>query len=262
MNTNKPRRAGSATAFCTVFLGCLTLSAVHVDANPPDTLNAASSSLSYPTACVLFGDGFELAPGPLFFDGFDFAPVQLEGPGEPIDFITSGGYTIHINLDNVTISDPLGLNKVVSSGHQNEYLNGKHIKDWGGEINWDDDRRSLILADGTKLTLEAQGHPNLTLRTSIYDGQENLQIDNRCNSITHRSVDPGDTQQRDQAQFDGEVATFQTDMTLGTATYSNAYNEDRNFNTIDITTPLGVTGGFAHPGLVNDLYDDPRRPDT
>lgn len=208
--------------------------------------------------CTLFRNGFELKPDLLFHDGFEIAQGLPEGPGAPIHFVTSGGYTIDIDLGRVKITDPLGINKIEHAGFQNEYFNGKHIKNWGGEPNWDDDRRSLILGDGTKVTLVSQGYPSTILQTSIYDGDENLQIDNRCNTITHRSVDPGDTAQQDQAQYDGEAATFETDPILGSATYSNAYDEDRNFNTINIERPLGLSGGFANPTQVQDFYDDPR----
>lgn len=123
-------------------------------------------------------------------------------------------------------------------------------------------RSSLILDDGTKVTLLSTDHSGTILHTSIYDGVENLQIDNQTNEVIHQSVDPGDTQQRDAAQYDGEVATFSTDPFFGSATYSNDYNEDQNFNVIDIHFTLGTTGGCANPNRVDDFYDDPRRSNT
>ncbi|MDN5923533.1 MAG: hypothetical protein L0H70_00880 [Xanthomonadales bacterium] len=257
----------SLFGFTAALSACFALSVIvqagsapseHVRAKAPVTRLAVFSSASYPTACILFRNGFESAPDLLFGDGFELVPYSSVDAGKPIKFVTSGGYTIDVNLDSVTITDVIGLNKVVYSGDQHEYLNGKHIKDWGGEATWDDDRRSLILGDGTKLTLTSRGHPDLIQTTSIYDGHENLQIDNRCNAITHHAVDPMDAQQRDQAQYDGETALFETDATLGTATYSNAYNEGQNFNTSNIEYPLGNTGGYANQSQVRDLYDDPR----
>lgn len=271
MTTRVAKLHTSLFGFYGALSTCLALSAIvqasskssgHARVNPPATRLAVFSSASHPTACILFRNGFELAPDLLFGDGFELAPYPPVDAGKPIDFVTSGGYTIRVNLDNVTITDLAGLNKLVHSGHQHEYLNGKHIKDWGGEAAWDDDRRSLILGDGTKLTLASRSHPDVIQTTSIYDGHENLQIDNRCNAITHHGTDPMDAQQRDQAQYDGETAIFETDATLGTATYSNAYDEGRNFNTSNIEYPLGKTGGYANPNQVADFYDDPRRPDT
>lgn len=267
------RTCGSPWIFGAAILAGLTLPALSAGGSSgspgfamqsvktnPRMATSASSTSSMP--CVVFRDGFESAPDWLFRDGFELASSTPADAGPPIEFVTSGGYTIRVNLDNVTITDALGLNKLVHSGYQNEYLNGKHIKDWGGDPAWNDDRRSLILGDATKVTLVAQGHPDTIMRTSIYDGDENLQIDNRCNAITHRSIESSDTHQRERTQYDGEVATFETDPTLGTSTYANAYDENRNFQILNINLPLGTTGGYANPHQVTDYYDDPRRVDT
>lgn len=271
MPAQAPKLNVSLPVLASAISVCLALSTIVLAGSQPNEHGlqplpvkglAAISTRARPTACVLFSDGFEIAPDLLFFDGFELASDPPADPGPPITIVTSGGYTISVNLDNVTITDALGINKLVHSGNQNEYLNGKHIKDWGGEPSWSDARRSLILGDGTKLTLESRSHADLIAQTSIYDGDANLQIDNHCNAITHQSLNPSDTQQMDQDQYDGETATFETDATLGTATYSNVYDEDRKFNSTNIATPLGVTGGYANPHRVNDYYDDPRRPDT
>ena len=264
MNIRTPKSKASLAGLSGAILGCLALSAVVQAGSRPSSegrshLSGADIPMipasSYPEACVLFRDGFELAADP---------PTEPPWqPGDPVSFVTSGGYTIRVNLDNVTITDPFAMNKLVHSGtFLHEYLNGKHIKDWGGEPQWDDARRSLILGDGTKVTMAANDHSGTILQTSIYDGDESLQIDNSSNTITHHGTDPGDSRQRDQAQYDGETATFQTDAIHITASYSNAYDEDENFNIINIATSLGATGGCANPHQVNDYYDDPRRPDT
>ena len=156
------------------------------------------------------------------------------------------------------MTDPLVFNKVEHWGDPHENLNGKHIKDWGGEPAWDGSRRSLVLGDGSKLTMEALGAQGVVLHTSIYDGDENLQVDNCRNLVVHRAVDATDTALRDAAQHDGETATFSTDAGTAVATYANAYNEDAAFDVVTFDVPLGETGGYANPNQVNDYYDDPR----
>ena len=196
-------------------------------------------------ACVLFRDGFDGAPG-------------RAATGGAIEVITRGGYTIRVDLHTITAIDPLGMNKVEHWGDPHENLNGKHIKDWGGEPEWHGSRRSLILGDGTKITMASLGAQGVVLETSIYDGNQNFQIDNDTNTITHHGVDQDDTDQREQAQFDGETAMFETDAVLGTAAYTNIYNEDEAFVVVTFDWLLGTTGGCANPNQVNDFYDDPR----
>ena len=190
---------------------------------------------------------------PLFFDGFDEADV-----GQPIEYITSGGYTIKLDHHTITITDFLGTNTVQHWGDPHENLNGKHIKDWGGEPEWDGARRSLLLGDGTLVTMQAPGPHGVTQYTSIYDGMHNLQIDNCRNAIEHHGMDVLDTRLRDASQHDGETALFATDAPSGVATYTNVYDENAGFETVEFEVPLGTTGGYAHPNQVNDLYDDPR----
>lgn len=198
--------------------------------------------------CVIFRDGFDAYGIPLLALGF----------GEPIVHVTRGGYTVSISTHTIVVSDFIGMNKVEHWGDPHENLNGKHIKDWGGEPQWDGGRRSLVLADGTRITMEASGAQGVVLHTSIYDGDENLQIDNSSNMIVHHGFDAEDTQQREAAQYDGETALFETDESLGVATYTNVYNEDAGFNRIDFLVPLGGTGGCENPNQVHDYYDDPR----
>jgi len=198
-------------------------------------------------ACVLFRDGFEGVPG-----------RAATGGGAPIEVVTSGGYTIRIDLHQIIATDAIAMNKVEHWGDPHENLNGKHIKDWGGEPEWHGSRRSLILGDGTKITMASLGAQGVVLETSIYDGNQNFQIDNCSNTIMHHGVDQDDTEQREQAQFDGETSIFETDTMLGTAVYTNIYNEDEEFDTVEFDWPLGVTGGYANPNQVTDFYDDPR----
>lgn len=190
---------------------------------------------------------------PLFFDGFDEA-----GVGQPLEYVTLGGYTIKIDRHTITITDALGTNTVQHWGDPHENLNGKHIKDWGGEVEWDGSRRSLLLGDGALVTMEAAGPHGVTLHTSIYDGAQNLQVDNCRNALEHHGIDVLDTELREAYQHDGETAVFMTDAPSGVAVYSNAYDENAAFEIVESDVPLGQTGGFANPNQVNDYYDDPR----
>ena len=190
---------------------------------------------------------------PLFYDGFD-----EPGVGEPVEYVTSGGYRIRIDRHTISVVDFLGSNTVEHWGDPHENLNGKHIKDWGGEPQWDGARRTLLLGDGAKITMQAAGPQGVTLYTSIYDGAHNLQVDNCRNALEHHGIDALDTQLREAAQHDGEAATFVTDADSGVATYTDVYNEDAAFELVEFEVPLGRTGGFENPGQVHDFYDDPR----
>ena len=174
------------------------------------------------------------------------------------EFVTPGGHTIKIDMHTVTVTDAMGMNTVQHWGDPHESLNGKHIKDWGGEPGWDGARRSLLLGDGSKITMESGDWQGLVLRTSIYAGGVNVQFDNAANEVVHRSADPFDTQQRERAQYDGETALFLTDAATGIATYDDIYDENAQFVLVPSAMPLGTTGGCDNPTQVTDLYDDPR----
>lgn len=177
---------------------------------------------------------------------------QEGGQGKPIEYKTSGGYTIRIDKHQIVITDPQGKNKVEHWGDPHENLNGKHIKDWQGK------QRTIILEDGTKITMTAQGPQGVTESTSIYDGRRNVQIDNNNNKVTHQSMNPWDTMMRERRQYDGETSIFRTNDRTGVATYSNIYTQDSSFNITGSYQQLGRTGGYANPSQVRDFYDDPR----
>lgn len=177
---------------------------------------------------------------------------QKGGQGKPIEYKTSGGYTVKVDKHTITVTDPQGKNTVEHWGDPHENLNGKHIKDWEGK------QRSIILGDGTKITMSAQGPQGVTETMSIYDGRQNVQIDNYKNQITHHSMNPWDTMHRERSQYDGETAIFRTNQRTGASTYSNVYTQDINFGINHAYQALGSTGGFANPKQINDFYDDPR----
>ena len=177
---------------------------------------------------------------------------------QPLDYVTSGGYTVKADAHTVTITDPLGRNTVEHWGDPHENLNGKHIKDWGGSPHWEGLRRTLLLGDGSKVTMEAAGPHGVTTWTSIYDGDAHVQFDNCRSQVAWQGNDPAETTQLERTQYDGEASSFSSDAQTGVARYDNAYNEDESFERVGTPVPLGTTGGFANPNQVNDLFDDPR----
>ena len=177
---------------------------------------------------------------------------------QPLDYVTSGGYTVKADAHTVTITDPLGRNTVEHWGDPHENLNGKHIKDWGGSPHWEGLRRTLLLGDGSKVTMEAAGPHGVTTWTSIYDGDAHVQFDNCRSQVAWQGNDPAETTQLERTQYDGEASSFSSDAQTGVARYDNAYNEDESFERVGTPVPLGTTGGFANPNQVTDLFDDPR----
>ncbi|ANB19587.1 hypothetical protein [Dokdonella koreensis] len=198
-------------------------------------------------------------PRSLFRDAFERGTLaQPGGAGSPMAYVTRAGYTIKIDHHTITVTDPFGFNTVEHWGDPHENLNGKHIKDWGGEPEWDGSRRSVLLDGGAKLTMHAVGPQGLVLETAIYDGDRNLRFANTTNTVVHHGQDAADTAARDAAEYDGETASFATDPLTVIAIYRNVYNEDPAFQRVEGERMLGSTGGCANPNQVNDYYDDPR----
>lgn len=201
----------------------------------------------------------EQACSRIFHDGFDRGTLsQPGGNGQPIEYRTLGGYSIKIDKHTITITDIQGLNAVQYWGDPHENLNGKHVKDWGGRPGWSGNRRSIILGDSTKVTMEAIGPTGVVEATSIYDQQHSVHVINADNVISHYGSDPAETYLLDLVQYDGETGLFVTDPVTQQASYGNLYNEsfDAQGNPVVIaaTVPIGTTGGCANPNLVFDLF--------
>jgi hypothetical protein len=177
--------------------------------------------------------------------------LQQKGKGKPIAYTTRGGYKVSVNKHKVSVKDPNG-NEVKHWGDPHENLNGKHLKDWKGK------QRTMVLGDGTKITMSADGPKGVTKHTSIYDGGQNVQIQNAKNQIEHHSMNGMDTLMRELSQHDGETAAF-TSNQQGDAMYYNMYNEaaDGTF-----TRDFDWLGQASQGGPVHDMYDDPRLKNT
>lgn len=193
-------------------------------------------------ACVIFADGFEAAARPWLADG------------DAIEYSTRGHWLVRVNHTTITVIDPLRFNFADHWGDPHENVDGKHIKDWGGLPEWDGDRRSILLDDGTKITMEALASDAVVDRTSIYDGAHHLDIDNANSTIVHEGDDPDETAARDAAQYDGETVAFSVDLQTGVATYTDVYDEYADFHVVEIGYLLADTGGCAHPEQVNDYF--------
>ena len=200
---------------------------------------------------------------PQYGTGNPGGQLRQEGPGKPISYTTSGGWQVQVNGDKVIVTDPSGKQKVENSGDPHEYVNGKHVKDWEGK------QRSLVLPDGTKITMGATAPNGVVTNTSIYDGDQNVQIKNEGNEITSRSFNPYDTRMREAYQYDGETARISYNRDGG-INYTNMYTQDENFgmksNFKDIAStsdpkwwqrPFMPLFGAGQKS-VRDFYDDPR----
>lgn len=158
---------------------------------------------------------------------------QLQGgEGKPITYTTRGGWNVNIDGHKIVMTDPSGQHKIEHSGDPHEYLDGKHVKDWQGKD------RSVILPDGTKITMNADSPQGLVKGLSIYDGDRNIQVDNLNNKVTHQSMNSWDTRSREAWQADGETAI----VSYGRdgINYSNLYNQDKNLGFTSIYKDLGT----------------------
>lgn len=179
-----------------------------------------------------------------------------------IEYTTASGlWTIKIDLHTITLTQSGRFSWQVW-GDPHENLNGKHIKDWLTT------RRTLLLDDGTKVTMHADGPHGVVHTTSIYDGAQSHEIGNVGNEIRHSCVDAQVAASRDAAEADGETAVLVNlkgpAMLLGYLYVENVYTEtDVDANAEFRTEMLGETGDAdTNPTQVNDLYDDPRFPHT
>ena len=179
------------------------------------------------------------------------------------EFQTSGGGNILIDLQlaQIIVSHKdypnfkiefwgavlAGQQQVVNFNHEN--LNGKHIKDRLLAT------RTLVLPDGSKLTMASTGMDKEIHTISIYDGNESHQFDFATKKVKHSSLDAAKAQQLDAAEPDGEAATFSMDN--NGLEFFNSYNELTPGNKVSGRVLLG-TIERAQPTQVNDYFDDPR----
>ncbi|WP_028603951.1 hypothetical protein [Ottowia thiooxydans] len=197
--------------------------------------------------------------------------VKQAAAGAPMEYVTINGNWI-IKVDhatiNVTRNTLCQASTLQSWDLRHENLNAKHLKNWWG------DRRSLILDDGTKITMHADSVHTKVHKMSIYDGQISIEFDNDNNTVLHQSIDPAVAQLREEAEADGETGyvEFVPDNSPGATGYvyfRNIYTQTNPgpapqclvmpVDASCVNEPLSTTGDlFQYPKQVNDLVDDPR----
>jgi len=178
--------------------------------------------------------------------------LQQKKPGKPITYTTSGGYKVNIKGHTVRITDPSGKNTVKHWGDPHENVNGKTIKDWEGKT------RSLVLGDGTKLTMNADGPRGVIRNMSIYDGNQGIHIDNNKTQITNVSFNPRQTAMQEAYQPDGETSYVGYNR-KGDFIYRNIYTQDQNLGVRSNNKLLAKShSSFWRGRHTHDYYNDPR----
>ncbi len=198
-------------------------------------------------------------------DGVARGGLQQTAGGQ-FDYVSrSGMWNIKLGKHTITLTRLVGDRahftwEVWGDPHEN--LNGKHIKDW------EDTSRTLLLDDGTKITMHADGPQHVVHTTSIYDGAQSHEIGNTGNVLRHSCVNASVARTREKQEWDGETAFLvllpSLESTIGGLLVQNIYSET-------ISSPsrapvwsflprlLGMTGEpDINPNQVNDFYDDPR----
>jgi hypothetical protein len=207
-----------------------------------------------PSPCQNFGFGQQCSPCQR--DSGCHRPqtgqLQQEAEGKPITYTTSGGYTVSVDGHTINITDPNGKNTMKTWGDPHENVNGKHVSDW------QEKQRTIVLDDGTKLTMSADNPKGVVESMSIYDGRQSVQIDNNNNKITGHSFNPFETRSLEQNQYDGSVAYLQTGND-GSLNFANYYTQDQNFN---ISRDYQLLATVDSSGTVTDHFDDPTHKNT
>ncbi|MCD8540689.1 MAG: hypothetical protein LRY55_13665 [Leadbetterella sp.] len=134
---------------------------------------------------------------------------------------------------------------------QHENFNGKHIKDRIGN------NRTIILPDGTKITLVSAGPTASVTALTIYSGGSMHHLNISCNKLEYSATDNPDVAQRmDELQADGETSLMEE--TPDEIWLYNIYNEDTPCNRVYQRVNLASRPTKDNPKQVNDWYDDPR----
>lgn len=181
--------------------------------------------------------------------------------GGQFTYVTGSGlWTLKLDQHTITLTRS-GVFTWQVWGDPHENLNGKHVKDWLGT------RRTLLLDDGTRITMHAEGPHGVVHTTSVYDGAQSHEIGNIGNVLRHSCVNAEVASSREAAEADGETLYLVNlrgpAMVQGYLYGENVYTEtavgDGAAEPEFVPVPLGETGDHdTNPNQVNDLYDDPR----
>jgi hypothetical protein len=163
--------------------------------------------------------------------------LQQEAAGKPISYTTSGGYKVSVNKDTINVVDPTGKNTVTTWGDPHQKLNGQDVGDWTGKD------RSLVLGDGTKISMHAQGARGVVESMSIYDKNTAIQINNKDNTITNVNNNGYAARSLERSEADGQTAYFGNTMG-GKSIFKDIYNQDSSFAVTKLDKLFGYSKGF------------------
>jgi len=178
--------------------------------------------------------------------------LQQEADGEPISYTTSGGYQVSVDGHTINITDPNGENTLKTWGDPHENVNGTHVSDW------QEKQRTIVLDDGTKITMSADNPKGVVEAMSIYDGNQSIQIDNNTNTVTNQTFNPFETRSLEQNEYDGSVAFLRTGHD-GSFNFANLYTQDEDFG---ITRTYQLIASVDADGTLTDHFDDPTHAKT
>lgn len=163
---------------------------------------------------------------------------------------SSESLTVTITYNEKSTYQLWGSENDTQPAAQHENLNGKHIKDRIGN------NRTVILPDGTKITLVSTGPAADVTAITIYSGGSVHHINVNCKKLEYSvSNNPYIAQRMDELQADGETSVMED--TPDMVWFYNIYNEDTPCNRVYGRVNLGSLPK-ANENQVNDLYDDPR----
>lgn len=129
--------------------------------------------------------------------------VSQTAPGQPSTITTPGGWQVQVSGSTVTMTDPSGKHTVQEWGDPHEKVDGTAAG------NWNDPTRTLMLPDGTRVTMSADAANQPIQSTSVYMNGRSVNIDNSDNTITSQSFNPQQTSQEASSQAEGQVVNVQ-----------------------------------------------------
>jgi len=170
--------------------------------------------------------------------------MTQSGPGQPLTFTSPGGYKVNMNGSTVTVTSPNGQNTVQEWGDPHEKVNGQSVDNWNGNT------RTLLLPDGTRVTMNANASNQPIQSTSIYSGGQEYQINNNNNTITSQSFNPYQTAQDAHNQSMGNTASIGYNQS-GAFTMMNLFNQSPCMNITPYYQDLATVGGCNNQNYYN-----------
>mgnify|MGYP000884885795 CR=1 FL=1 len=164
--------------------------------------------------------------------------LQQEAAGKPINYTTSGGYKVSVNKDTINITDPTGKNTVTTWGDPHQKVNGQDVGDWTGKD------RSIILGDGTKVSMHASGPHGVVESMNIYDNNTAISINNKDNTVTNVNTNGYQTRALERSEADGQTAYF-GGTRGGKTLFADMYNQDKDFNVTKLNKLFGISKGYG-----------------